>query len=247
MSQFDFGKKIFFLYPPVEFSNTILRKLFEEGYELYKLNSTKNLFPLLKTYPDSLLFLNSDYPYEDFDLTAFYSRLKEDQNLQTLQVYAFFFEGVTFGEQIKDYISLDQPEDDLTGQFRTILSHEEAHGKRANVRFGSYSETICRFSFHCGGSMIEADLLDISPQALSFSAETDLKPFLKQPLSNVHLTVGAFTIDVSGTLSQKRQIGGKTIYIATFDGTEYQRDLFNFIFTSLEKRMDEIIHSLKGE
>ena len=245
MNQFNLGKKIFFLYPPVDFSNAILRKLFEDGYEIYKLNNTEKLLPLLESYPDSVLFINSDYPYEDFDLQKFNDKTLHLDIFKDLQVFSFFREGVTYGDKIKDYISLDQSEQEILKSLNTILEGAEAHGKREHVRFGSYSETISQFTFECEGNSYTCDLHDICPKALSLSGDADLEHCLSKELKNINLTVGAYQINVCGILSQKREIAGKELYIAEFDGTEYENDLYNFIYTSLEKKMDEFIQTLK--
>ncbi|OQY35040.1 MAG: hypothetical protein B6241_02650 [Spirochaetaceae bacterium 4572_59] len=244
MNQFSLGKKIFFLYPPVDFSRKFLRKQFENGYEIYTLNNTEKLEILLETFPDSVLFMNSDYPYEDYNIQKFIDVTLKQDMYKDLQVYSFFTESVSYGERIKDYISLDQPEQKISEALGKILQESNAHGKRAQVRFGSYSEVISQFTFKAGGRDHKADLHDISPKALSMSSESVLDDFMDQTLHDIHLTVGAYNIKVSGVLSQKREIGGKTLFIVTFDGKQYEKELFNFIYTSLEKKMDEIVHSL---
>lgn len=244
MNQFNLGKKIFFLYPPVDFSRKFLRKQFENGYEIYSLNNTEKLESLLETFPDSVLFMNSDYPYENYDIQKFINTTLKLEAYKELQVYSFFSESVSYGEMIKDYISLDQPDEKISEVLDQILRESEAHGKREHVRFGSYNEIISQFSFSAGGKEYKANLHDISPKALSLSSESVLDDFIDQPLNDIHLTVGAYNIQISGVLSQKREIGGKILFIATFDGIQYETELFNFIYTSLEKKMDEIVQSL---
>ena len=242
MSQFDMGKKVFFIYPPVDFAKNTLKKLFEKGFEIYKINSTEKLIPLLEAFPDSVLFLNTDYPYSDFDLKSFNDAVLPVH--KGIQAYAFFNESVTFGDQFKDYISLNQSEEELLNQLVTILNENSSHGKREHVRFGSYSRTLCDFTFECMGMLLEGSLHDISPRALSFSCDTSLEEYLNSPLKDMVLSVGAYRIKVSGILEQNREFGGKSLYISVFDGVEYEEELFNFVFTSLEKEMDEFIQNL---
>lgn len=244
MSQFNLGKKIFFLYPPVDFSRKSLREQFEKGYEIYTLNSTEKLEILLETFPDSVLFINSDYPYEDYNIKKFIDQTLKLDTYKDLQVFSFFSEGVSYGEMIKDYITLDQSEQNLSEALGKILHESDAHGKREHVRFGSYSEIISEFSFKAGGKDHKANLHDISPRALSMSSESVLDDYLDQTLQDIHLTVGAYNIKVRGVLSQKREIGGKVLFIVNFVGEQFEKELFNFIYTSLEKKMDEIVHSL---
>ncbi len=242
MSQFDMGKKVFFIYPPVDFAKNTLRKLFEKGFEIYKINSTEKLIPLLESFPDAVLFLNTDYPYEDFDLKSFNDTILPAH--KGVQAYTFFNESVTFGDQFKDYISLNQSEDELLEQLVTILDENGSHGKREYVRFGSYSRKLCDFSFECEGMTLEGSLHDISPRALSFSCHTNLEEYLTSPVKDMELSVGAYSIKVSGILEQKREFAGNPLYISVFDGVEYEEELFNFVFTSLEKEMDELIQNL---
>ena len=244
MSHFDPGKKIFFLYPQVEFSRNILRKLYESGFEIYQLRNTENLIPLMRAYSDSLLFVNSDYPYENFDFEDFNNTVLKQDDFRDLMVYSFFTEKVTYGDRVKDYISLSQDDKTLFSSLKKILEQAGAHGKREYVRFGSYSESITPFSFICSGREYKASLHDISPRAISLSSQEDLSPLMGQLISKIILTVGAYRIGLSGLLSQKREISGKVLYIVIFGGDDYQEELFNFIYTSLEKKMDELIENL---
>jgi len=247
MTQFNLGKKVFFLYPPVDFSKSILNRLFEDGYEIYKLNSTENIVLLLREFPDSILFINSDYPYEDFDLQQFNDQILHQEDFSDLTTYAFFSQSVTYGDMVKDYVSLEQPAEELYQNIRGILEEAQAHGKREHVRFGSYSEVISTFPFTSEGQRYEVNLHDISPRALSFSSGDDLKNLVGNDLSDMNLKVGAYEITVSGKLDSSREIGGKELYIVTFDPEkymEYRELLYNFIFTSLERKMDGIIRDL---
>ncbi len=244
MSQFDMGKKIFFLYPPIDFAKKTLRKLYEEGYEIYKIHNTEKLKPLLTSFPDALLFINTDYRNEDFNLNDFINNDLKDLSLVNLKVFAFFQQSVTFSDMFQDYVSLDQNDEELFSQLKDLLKDQECHGKREYVRFGSYREILCRFPFQCENQKLEGALHDISPKAISFSCESDLEPFIDKNVSDLELSVGAYRIKVSGILSQKREFEGKPLYIARFISQEYEEVLFNFIFTSLEKKMDEFIQNL---
>jgi hypothetical protein len=86
---------------------------------------------------------------------------------------------------------------------------------------------------------------DISPKALSFSSDDDLDRLIESSFSDMRLKVGVYEITVVGRIVTSRMIGDKKIYIAEFEADESKKDeIFDFIFTSLEKGMDEIIHSL---
>lgn len=246
MSQLNMGKKVFFLYPPVDFTKTVVRRLFQEGFEIYVLNRTDKVEPLLRVYPDSLLFINSDYPYEEFRLQDFNDQVLSQPCFEELQVYSIFSTSVTYASRIRDYLSLEQPEEELYRGIREILDGAEAHGKREQVRFGSYDQVLGRISFDLGGEAFEADLHDISPKGISFSLERDLSGLLEKPMGNIALQVGAYRIVVEGVLSQKRRIAGRSIYVALFEGEAHREELFDFVYTSLEKDMDEFLQTLEG-
>ena len=245
MQTFNNGRKIFFLYPPREFSITVLSRLFREGYEIYAINTVDKLIPLFKSFPDALIFINTDYPYTDFDLQTFCDKELKDESLEDVAVYTFFTEGVSFAENIRDYISLDRDESEILEQLREILEKEEAHGKREFVRFGSYNEVLSTIGFTCGEDKLSAEMHDISPKALSFSSSKDMSGYIKKNLTDIGLSVGAYEIKVSGILESSRTIAGKEINIVMFEGDAAKKDeIFNFIFTSLEKKMDELISDL---
>ena len=245
MQTFNNGRKVFFLYPPRDFSTGILSRLFREGFEIYSISAPEKLIPLLEEFPDSLLFINSDYPYADFSLQNFCDRDLKAESLKDVGVYTFFSEGVSFAEGIRDYIALDRDEDEVLTQLREILEKEEAHGKREFVRFGNYETVLSTLSFSCEGESLSADMHDISPKALSFSSSRDMTELIGKTLSGIGLRVGAYEITVSGVLDSNRSIGGKDIYIVMFNEDDAMKtEIFNFIFTSLEKGMDELISKL---
>ncbi len=245
MQTFNNGRKIFFLYPPREFSMTVLSRLFREGYEIYAISAEDKLIPLFREFPDALLFINTDYPYSSFNLQNFCDNQLKAESLENVGIYTFFSEGVSFAEGIRDYISLDRDESEVLEQLREILEKETAHGKREFVRFGSYEEVLSAIEFSCEGEKLNADMHDISPKALSFSSSQEMSLCVGKKLMEISLRVGAYSIEVSGTLDSMRTIAGKDIYIVMFEGDAAKKDeIFNFIFTSLEKKMDELISKL---
>jgi len=245
MQPFNSGKKVFFLYPPQDFSKNIIMKLFKDGFETYKVNNSAKMIPLMEIFPDSILFINTDYPYTDFDITDFNDRVLKENQFENLLVYSFFKEKVNYGDKIKDYISIDRDDDEVYKDIISILKETQAHGKREFVRFGSYNEILSTVTFNSNGQEYIADLHDISPKALSFSAVRDMNDLIGLPFSNMRLKVGAFEILTSGKIDSGRTISDKKIYIAVFDTEERMReDIFNFIFTSLEKGLDEQLKDL---
>ncbi|MDC7241769.1 MAG: hypothetical protein PQJ50_15555, partial [Spirochaetales bacterium] len=133
MQTFDPGKKVFFLYPPQDFSKQVVGRLFVEGFEIYKLNSSDSLVPLMKMFPDSLLFINTDYPYKGFNFDDFCSTTLRENELSGLMVYTIFSEKVSFADVVKEYIAINRPADDIFDDLKTVLTEANAHGKREYV------------------------------------------------------------------------------------------------------------------
>ncbi len=247
MQTFDLGKKVFFLYPPQDFSKTVINRLFAEGYEIYKLNSTDALVSLMHKFPDSVLFINTDYPYKSFDFDGFCNTTLKEQELSRLLVYTVFSEKVSFADTIKDYIAINRPEEEIYSDLSSILKDSGAHGKREYVRYGCIDDVLSTISFFCEGAGYTASMHDISPKALSFSSEDDLESLVGKDFSEMELSVGAYNITVQGRIEVSRMMGGKKIYIAVFDLDDASKgEVFDFIFTSLEKSMDETIQKIQG-
>ncbi len=56
----DYGKKVFFLFPPSVVKDELVFRLLEQEYEVYMLRDATAAKRLLAFYPDSLLFANID-------------------------------------------------------------------------------------------------------------------------------------------------------------------------------------------
>lgn len=247
MQTFDFGKKVFFLYPPHDFSKNVITSLFREGFEIYKLNSTDSLIKILSLYPDSILFINTDYPYKDINFIEFNDRILKQAEFKDLMVYTIFNESVSFGDKYLDYIALNRADEEIFSDINKILSDGKAHGKREYVRYGNFKDILSTITFSVGESKYSEGMHDISPKALSFSSENDMEHLVGKSFTNMELKVGVYKIIVHGKIEMSRMIAGKKIYIAVFDLDETEKEnIFNFIFTSLEKGMDEISQKIKG-
>ncbi|MBF9017652.1 MULTISPECIES: hypothetical protein [unclassified Oceanispirochaeta] len=247
MQSFDLGKKVFFLYPPHDFSKNIITGLFREGFEIYKLNSTVSLLKILSAYPDSILVINTDYPYEDDGFSTFTDKILKQEEFKNLMVYTIFNESVSFADKVRDYIALNRPDEEVYSDLNRILTEGNAHGKREYVRYGNFDKYLSTISFTVEGNDYSEGMHDISPKALSFSSDKDMEHLVGKSFSDMKLKVGVYEITVHGKVELSRMIGGKKIYIAVFDLDESEKDnIFNFIFTSLEMGMDEIIQKMGG-
>lgn len=246
MQTFDLGKKVFFLYPPHEFSKNIITKLFRKGYEIYKLNATDTLETLLRTYPDAILFINTDYPYENMSFTEFNDNFLHREEFRDILVCSIFNESVSYGDKVRDYIALNRSDDEILDDLDRVLRDGKAHGKREYVRYGNFDEYLSTISFTVEGTDYSLGMHDISPKALSFSSEEDLEILVGKDFSNMKLRVGVYEIMVHGRIELSRMIGDKKIYIAVFSLNEDEKEeIFNFIFTSLEMGMDSIIQNIR--
>ncbi len=245
MQPFNSGKKVFFLYPPQEFARNVIMPLFDDGFEIYKLNSSEKVLSLLARFPDSVLFINNDYPYEDFDITDFNDNFLKKSEFENLSVFSFFREKVSYGDKIRDYISIEREDQEVYQDIKKILLESDAHGKREYVRYGNYDEILSTITFQSNGQEYIADLHDISPKALSFSAVRDMNDLIGLPFHDMKLKVGTYEIVTAGRIDSGRTVSGKKIYIAVFDLDDKMRsEVFNFIFTSLEKGLDDLLKEL---
>ncbi|MDC7232416.1 MAG: hypothetical protein PQJ58_04240 [Spirochaetales bacterium] len=247
MQTFDPGKKVFFLYPPHDFSKNIISRLFKAGFEIYILNRTDALLPVLSANPDSILVINTDYPYENMDFNDLNSRILNQAEFAAVKLYTIFHESVGFGEKVIDYIALNRNDDEVFNDLHRLLTEAGAHGKREYVRYGDFNGYLSTISFEVEGEVYSEGMHDISPKALSFSSEKDLEHLVSKDFSNMKLKVGVYEITVQGKIELSRTIGGKKIYIAVFSLNEEEKEnIFNFIFTSLEKGMDDFIQNIDG-
>ena len=61
------GRRVFFLYPHPIIQEELLQTILMNEYEVYLIKDHVRLLPILRTYPDSLLFLNADAEAKGFD------------------------------------------------------------------------------------------------------------------------------------------------------------------------------------
>ncbi len=245
MEILDGGRKVLFLYPPHSFSKSVIKPLFLQGYEAYKIGSTEKLLSLLQRFPDVLLFINTDYPYsKEFDLPVFLSSLTEEL-FPALRVYALFQESLHIASPFRDFIDMGASPDEQLERILKILVTEKAKGRREFIRYGSKDTILCPVRFFCQKVSYQGYMHDIGPKSLSFSSDQDLTSLVDKPFEDMTMTVGAYTIALDGKITAARTEEQKVIYVGDFHlEKDQEKDVKNFIFTSLEKSMDDFIRTL---
>lgn len=142
----DFGRKIFFLYPPFSVETNILSKLYELEYEIYVLKDIKVAKTILRCNPDSICYINIDETIKNtITVSGWYNFVRsfeDDEILSTI------FLGVLSQRASKDdkqrfllhatipagFIPLNSAFEDLTNNMIEILNINGALGRRKYVR-----------------------------------------------------------------------------------------------------------------
>ncbi len=141
-TNFDLGRKIYFINPPQEFQTVIVPHLFNSGYETYILHSYRRLKSLLRKDPNAVCFICIDREMHIDQWHNFVSSFSEEEALSDVLLgvmsavaspsdknHFLLHSPIPAG-----FIDLGQQNEIIHDYIQGILEINEAKGKRNFVR-----------------------------------------------------------------------------------------------------------------
>ena len=183
----DFGRKVFFLNMSYEFQQTVLPALFNKEYEVYSIQDYRRAKNVLRNFPDSICFIDVDDNLTPSGWFNFMDSFEEDEMLSTIflgiissslgyaQKMHFLMQSVVPA----GFIGLNQPQEDLIEQLRSILDLNGAKGRRRFIRADCLDDLRVGIFFDFGEKRFTARVKDISSAGLSCLVSLKYADFFK--------------------------------------------------------------------
>lgn len=251
------GRKVFFLNPPLSIENYVIDALKNEEYEVYKIADVNLAKPLLRRYENAICFIFIDDVLSLDGWFNFIKSFEKDDSLKSiflgiLSVKLKPKEQERFLLNLKlpgGFVMMDKKIEETKKQLEGILSINGAKGVRKCIRLDVKDSKEVNGYLTIGDQLFSFRLIDISPMGFAAIVPIRLSAYIKKDsfMHNVSITMGRFSFVCSISVYGVKTENDKLILVALFvDGTSKDiiKKIHNYVFTTLEKRMADLIHSL---
>ena len=251
-----FGRKIFFLNPPLLVDNYMKDNLTDDEFEVYAISDYQLAKAALRHYENAICFIYID---DDLSMDGWYNFIKSFEIEEGLQ--SIFLGVMSYKAKPKDkerflmnlklpggFIDLNQKPADLYAQVSGILTINGAKGIRKVIRLDLQDNNVLGYFSH-NNALISFTLKDIS--TLGFAARAPLNivdHFVNgRRIDNVSLTMGRYSVMCSIVIYNKKIENGACTVVAIFDDKlpkEDYKKIHDFIYATLAERNAEFMKNL---
>ena len=251
-----FGRKIFFLNPPLLVDNYMKDNLTDDEFEVYAISDYQLAKAALRHYENAICFIYID---DDLSMDGWYNFIKSFEIEEGLQ--SIFLGVMSYKAKPKDkerflmnlklpggFIDLNQKPADLYAQVSGILTINGAKGIRKVIRLDLLDNNVLGYFSH-NNALIPFTLKDIS--TLGFAARAPLNivdHFVNgRRIDNVSLTMGRYSVMCSIVIYNKKIENGACTVVAIFDDKlpkEDYKKIHDFIYATLAERNAEFMKNL---
>jgi len=220
----DYGKKVFFLFPPSVVKDELVFRLLEQEYEVYMLRDVAAAKRLLVLYPDSLLFANIDEGMSEPEWEMWILGVQAEQATAGVGIGILTYNAND--EMRQKYlmevgakcglIHMKLGIDESTRLLLATLSANEAKGRRRYVRADCSNDKLSSINLHHGAKRISGRIRDIS--VVGFSCVFSPDPgFAKNTLvSDIQLRMRGALLSVNAIVFGTREQDGYPSYVFLF-------------------------------
>ena len=181
-SEFDLGKKVFFLYPPSVVKDELIKRLLEQEFEVYMLKDIATASTLLRRYPDSIVYINLDIGLPEYEWEKWIRALMENPVTKNVGIGIVSYNsddrlqkkylleiGIRYG-----FIKLKLGLEESTRILIATLKASEVKGRRKYVRANCTHDTVSSLNIREGPTTSIGKISDIS--VVGFSCILDPDP-----------------------------------------------------------------------
>lgn len=251
-----FGRKIFFLNPPLLVENYMKDNLTDDEFEVYAISDYQLAKAALRHYENAICFIYID---DDLSMDGWYNFIKSfevEDGLKSIFLGVMSYKAKTkekerFLMDLKlpgGFIDLNQKPADLYAQVSGILTINGAKGIRKVIRLDLLDNNVLGYFSH-NNALISFTLKDIS--TLGFAARAPLNivdHFVNgRRIDNVSLTMGRYSVMCSIVIYNKKIENGSCTIVAIFDEKlpkEDYKKIHDFIYASLSERHADFMKNL---
>ena len=244
------GKKVFFLYPAASVVNQVVFELVQNEYEAYTAKDHSRIAQLLKKYPDSIVFINTDEKisgteWEKWINTVLSSTPKIKIGIFTSNNNEEFREKFTKNNRITCGFYTNKVDmSKITESILEMLNEQNVKGRRKYLRARTDSEPDAVINIPHNGEFLNGVIKDISVVGVSCVFKHDPGLSKNSILKNVQIKLQSMILKVESVIFGSREEGGEKIYVLVFtqrtDPTARVK-IRKYIQKNLQSKMDSEI------
>ncbi len=222
----DFGRKVFFIMPSFDFRSLVIPALYEQEFEVYTFDSYTKAKEILRNYPDSICFINTDEGMTPGEWFFYIKSFEEDPMLSTI------FLGIICTRMTKaqkEQFAMDTTipagilearlsHDELIEKIIKILEINGAKGRRRYVRAKCGDDFSSFATFLIDGNELKVNINDISSAGISCTAPAAYADYFKANslIRNFTLTLSSKKVTCIGVVLMTNIQGDKLSFVIVF-------------------------------
>jgi len=245
------GKKVFFLYPTASVKNQIVTELAQQEIEVYVSRNHTKLGRVLKNYPDSIVFVNTDESITDMDWEKWVSAIMTTVPSVKIGIFSSSSDDEykdKFIEKLKvpcGFFSLKLDMSKSIAKILEILEAMNVKGRRKYLRATAEREANATMNMPFNGDFINSTIKDISVVDISCVFEHD--PILKKNSlhKEMQIRLQSMLLKVEAVVFGSRENNGENIYVLLFTqriDPEVRVKIRKYIQNNLQSKMDSEIN-----
>ncbi len=252
-----FGRKVFFLNPPLSIENNVVDNLKLLEYEVYIIREYNLAKPVLRNYGNSICFIYID---DEMSFDGWFNFIKSFENDESLN--KVFLGVLSYKTKPKDqerflmnlklpggFVRLDKKIEEVSKQLEGILEINGAKGVRKVIRLDLKDSKDVNGYFNYGSILYSFRLVDISVMGFATITSAKMGQIFKKGsfIKNISITMGRYSFYCTVQIYESRIVGDNCTVVALFADTtspEIKKKIHDFIYTTLDKRNKIFMESL---
>ena len=218
-----FGRKVFFLDPPLSLNKAIIEPLRDDEYEIYVIEDYKLTKAILLENKDAMIFINIDHSMTFKQWFNFIFSFKENEILKTIFV-GIISEKATSSDQTLFLENLSLPcgfqiigssGSILRENFQRIFELNGAKGNRKYIRLDCENSKVVSACFMQDNKLFDLLIKNISSVGFACTFDARCAPYFKENavFNNISFTFGRTTIICPSVLF--RIMGDTAVFLFT--------------------------------
>ncbi len=251
-----FGRKIFFVCSTFTLNTNIILRLMEQEYEVYKIDEPRQLRNLLKTVPDSIVYINADSHHQPavwYNIISSFTNDPEYNNCD-FGVFSAKLKGsakIRFEQGLKlkaGFFSLDKNFGEIMNSVIEKLDTLNAKGLRKFVRLKCAGEKSAEAYFINGNMMYKMNFVDISSIGIGLIIPAKYSSFVRinSVIQGLTLVLGNKQLKVNAKIHTIKSIPNGILAALIFTPDTpgaFRNYVRTYICEELQKRLNnDLMH-----
>ena len=255
-----FGRRVFFLNPPLSVENSIIPSLKDEEYEVYIIREYSLAKPVLKANENAICFIFID---DELSLDAWFNFIKSFENDESLK--SIFLGVISIKTKPKDqerflmelklpggFVMLDKKMENVTQTLEGILKINGAKGVRKCIRLDLKDTKDVNGYFTNGSALYSLKLVDISALGFATVVPAKMAPLFQKGkvITNLSITMKRFSFVCSIVVLNASVKGDSCVVVMMFPSDtsmQIKRKIHDFVFETLELRYRIFLEGLNRD